>query len=216
MFIYFGSQTGTAEGYARVVMEEAKQQGFDGQTVDLEDFDPDQLATAPLTVFLMATYGEGEPTDNSAKFAKWMRNSDDELSADLLSGVRFAVFGLGNKQYEHFNRMGKLTDECLAKLGGRRVLEVGLGDDDGALEDDFERWRESLWASLSPPVNGVTSQASISSLAEERPIDLHFKVDYIGANQQSSTAKGSSIHSMSKHLFQTPKVGPKFIYNVTT
>ena len=52
----------------------------------------------------------------------------------MLDGKRFAVFGLGNRQYQHFNSMGKLTDRYLEKAGAERVMEVGLGDDDA----DFE------------------------------------------------------------------------------
>lgn len=51
-------------------------------------------------LFMMATYGEGEPTDNAASFMKWVQNGDGELSADTLSGMEFAVFALGNTQYE--------------------------------------------------------------------------------------------------------------------
>jgi len=41
------------------------------------------------------------------------------------------VFGLGNKTYEHYNAVGKYVDKRLAELGGVRVCELGLGDDDG-------------------------------------------------------------------------------------
>jgi len=41
------------------------------------------------------------------------------------------VFGLGNKTYEHYNSMGKYVDKRLEELGGERVYELGLGDDDG-------------------------------------------------------------------------------------
>ena len=40
------------------------------------------------------------------------------------------VFGLGNKTYEHFNSMGKFVDKKLEELGGERVFELGVGDDD--------------------------------------------------------------------------------------
>lgn len=57
--IYFGSQTGTAEGFARILMEEGKAKGFNARTIDMEDFDADTLSNSKLSIFLMATYGEG-------------------------------------------------------------------------------------------------------------------------------------------------------------
>jgi len=74
--IYFGSQTGTAEGFARVLMEEGRAKGFDARMQDLENFDAEELAKSKLAVFLMATYGEGEPTDNAARFSAWMKGDD--------------------------------------------------------------------------------------------------------------------------------------------
>ena len=73
LVVYFGSQTGTAEGFARVLMEEGKSKGFDAKMHDLENFDAEELGSCKLAIFLMATYGEGEPTDNAARFAKWMK-----------------------------------------------------------------------------------------------------------------------------------------------
>ena len=46
-------------------------------------------------------------------------------------GLLFQVFALGNKTYEHYNAMGKYVDRRLEELGGVRVYELGLGDDDG-------------------------------------------------------------------------------------
>ena len=107
MSIYFGSQTGTAEGFARTLMEEGKARGFDAKMVDLEDFDPETLPENKLAVFLVATYGEGEPTDNAANFAAWLKNKDKEIDDNYLAPLKFAVFGLGNRQYEHYNAQGK-------------------------------------------------------------------------------------------------------------
>ncbi len=129
MFIYFGSQTGTAEGFARVVMEDGQKHGFEAKTMDLEDFDPNQLKDARLAVFLMATYGEGDPTDNALKFTNWITLNDklsegDEkkVSPTFLSNLSFCVFGLGNKQYENYNKMGKLVNSKLTLLGSKMVI----------------------------------------------------------------------------------------------
>lgn len=54
--VYFGSQTGTAEGFATRIVEEAEKHGFGGECIDLEDVEEGgELADTKLAVFLMAT-----------------------------------------------------------------------------------------------------------------------------------------------------------------
>ncbi|CAM9868729.1 unnamed protein product [Phaeothamnion confervicola] len=162
---YFGSQTGTSEGMAKTMQEEAIRHGFNAKVVDLEDFDADELRRAGRAVFLMATYGEGEPTDNASKFSAWLRNEDGELPADTLADLQYAVFGLGNRQYEHYNRMGKVTDKGLEKLGASRMFRYGEGDDDGTLEEDFEAWRDELWPALNALFESVGDSAATAAIA---------------------------------------------------
>jgi NADPH-ferrihemoprotein reductase len=104
---------------------------------------------------MVATYGEGEPCDNSRKLHQWLLDNTASHPRDVLAKKPYAVFGLGNRQYEHFNAMGLFFDAALTALGGRRVgaqltldLPFGLGDDDGTLEDDFSAWRECVWPEL--------------------------------------------------------------------
>ena len=66
----------------------------------------------------------------------------------LVQGVSFGVFGLGNKQYEHFCEVGKRVHQALEQWGGRPVAPVGVGDDDEDIDADFETWRTKLYDAL--------------------------------------------------------------------
>eukprot|EP00555_Chaetoceros_dichaeta_P014244 CAMPEP_0198257786 /NCGR_PEP_ID=MMETSP1447-20131203/7371_1 /TAXON_ID=420782 /ORGANISM="Chaetoceros dichaeta, Strain CCMP1751" /LENGTH=143 /DNA_ID=CAMNT_0043944767 /DNA_START=171 /DNA_END=599 /DNA_ORIENTATION=+ len=77
--IYYGSQTGTAESFSTDLKREGDTHGFQIDVIDLEELEDDirgklldeQTRDAEdgtnRAVFMMATYGEGEPTDNAAE-----------------------------------------------------------------------------------------------------------------------------------------------------
>lgn len=160
VIFFYGSQTGTAEDYASRLAKECSQKyGVNCMTADIELYDMSYLDTLPqdkLAVFVMATYGEGEPTDNAVsfwdlimeetvEFSKLGGDEDDESQQKPLNQLRYMVFGLGNKTYEHYNAVARLLDQRLSALGAKIVGERGEGDDDGSLEEDFLAWQEKMW-----------------------------------------------------------------------
>ena len=60
-----------------------------------EDFDPDIFVQHKAVIMVVATYGEGDPTDNAVEFYKWIHEDDREQ--DCLKGMNFTVMGLGNR-----------------------------------------------------------------------------------------------------------------------
>ncbi|KAI3440090.1 Auxin-responsive protein [Psidium guajava] len=99
--IFFGTQTGTAEGFAKAMAEEAK-------------------ARYEKAAFKVVDLGKER--------GQWLQN------------LQYGVFGLGNRQYDNFNKVAKLVDDILVEQGGKRLVSVGLGDDDQCIEDDFTAW----------------------------------------------------------------------------
>ncbi|KAI8970136.1 hypothetical protein BDF20DRAFT_106420 [Mycotypha africana] len=158
VIFFYGSQTGTAEDYASRLAKECSQKyGVSAMTADIELYDLSYLDTVPedcLVFFVMATYGEGEPTDNAVDFWDMLAEDQPLFSAAAdeaeenekpLKNLRYIAFGLGNKTYEHYNEVIRSIDRRLLALGANRVGERGEGDDDGSLEEDFLAWQEEMW-----------------------------------------------------------------------
>ena len=155
---FYGSQTGTAEEYASRLSKEGQMYGMRGVVADPEENEMEDLAKMAeveeaiehgcLAVFCLATYGEGDPTDNAQEFFDWLQGGGTDLSV-----LKYAVFGLGNKTYEHYNAMAIYVDKALEDLGAKRIHPLGLGDDDANLEDDFITWKEQFWQSVCKEYN---------------------------------------------------------------
>ncbi|KAH0951974.1 hypothetical protein HN011_004798 [Eciton burchellii] len=148
LVVFYGSQTGTAEEFAGRLAKEGIRYKMKGMVADPEECDMEELVhlkTIPnsLAVFCLATYGEGDPTDNAMEFVDWLKTGEGDLT-----GLNYAVFGLGNKTYEHYNEVAIYVDHRLEQLGATRVFELGLGDDDANIEDDFITWKDKFWPTV--------------------------------------------------------------------
>ncbi|KAL2267683.1 hypothetical protein VTJ83DRAFT_4960 [Remersonia thermophila] len=155
--IFYGSQTGTAEDYAARLAKEGKSRfGLETMVADLEDYDFDNLDQIPsdkVVFFVLATYGEGEPTDNAVEFYEFITSESPSFSDNNdppLANLNYVTFGLGNNTYEHYNAMVRNVDKALQRLGAHRIGEAGEGDDGaGTMEEDFLAWKDPMWAALA-------------------------------------------------------------------
>ncbi|OAL04030.1 hypothetical protein IQ06DRAFT_345231 [Phaeosphaeriaceae sp. SRC1lsM3a] len=180
--VFYGSQTGTAEDYASRLSKEGHSRfGLKTMVADLEEYDFENLDTFPedkLAVFVLATYGEGEPTDNAVEFYEFIGSEDisfsDGGSADdkPLSKLNYVAFGLGNNTYEHYNSMVRNVDKYLSKLGATRLGSAGEGDDGaGTMEEDFLAWKEPMWTAVSEKMGLEEREAEYEPVFEitEKP-----------------------------------------------
>ncbi|KAA8627783.1 NADPH--cytochrome P450 reductase [Pyrenophora tritici-repentis] len=177
--VFYGSQTGTAEDYAsRISKEGSSRFGLKTMVADLEEYDFDNLDTFPedkLAVFVLATYGEGEPTDNAVEFYEFLGSEDVSFSEGgsiddkPLSKLNYVAFGLGNNTYEHYNSMVRNVDKYLTRLGATRLGAAGEGDDGaGTMEEDFLAWKEPMWAAVAEKMGLEEREASYEPVFDVR------------------------------------------------
>lgn len=96
--LLFGTQTGTAERFAKDLRMQLSQRYGDSmrfEVADLEEYEAqERLPGEALALFLVATYGDGEPTDNATTFYDWLmyeaRVAEEEGATPLQVSTRRA------------------------------------------------------------------------------------------------------------------------------
>ena len=77
--IFYGSQTGTGEEFAQRLAKDAQKYKIKCGVYDPEEYEMDELVEMKeeipnsVVIFVVATYGEGDPTDNALPLFEWMK-----------------------------------------------------------------------------------------------------------------------------------------------
>jgi MioC protein len=138
--ILFGSEMGTAEAAADVMADELA--GHDVSVYDMTDFDIDDLDVRDFHIIVCSTYGDGDLPTGAEPFF----DAVDARKPDL-TGLRFAVFGLGDSVYgDTFNRGGETAAEKLTACGAVQVGEHARHDASTEIkaEDMAREWARGL------------------------------------------------------------------------
>ena len=143
MHVLFGSNAGAAEAFAQRIATDAQAQGYVASVGPL-DSAARQLPTEGAVMIVTATY-EGQPPDNARKFVAWL----DGLPANVLAGVRYAVFGCGNKDWARtYQAIPKHIDQRLVDLGAARLVARGEANARGDFFGDFDHWYADFWQQI--------------------------------------------------------------------
>jgi len=143
--IFWGSQSGTAEGFANRLGRECHSRfRLNALVADLSDYDMETLehiTKETLVIFIVSTFGEGDPSDNTAGLWHWIRSAKASLN-----NLRYIAFGLGNSNYKYYNKVVDVVAESLNAHGAQQLMPTGKADDaKGATEEDFITWKEELF-----------------------------------------------------------------------
>ncbi|TKW49691.1 NADPH--cytochrome P450 reductase [Colletotrichum tanaceti] len=188
--VFWGSQSGTAEGFANRLARELHQRfHLDAMSADLSDYDAETIARIPqtkLAVFVLSTYGEGDPSDNTGPFWDWLTKLQPGPGPGSgpedrpLASLRYAAFGLGNSNYRYYNKVVDVVDKALEACGASRLAPLGRADDaQGATEEDFLAWKDDLYKVLRDTLrleeHEVVHEPSLAVVEDDslEPQDLH-------------------------------------------
>ncbi|KAL9266745.1 NADPH-dependent diflavin oxidoreductase 1-like protein [Drosera capensis] len=162
------------------------------------------LPKQSTVIFVVSTTGQGDAPYSMKGFWKFLLRRN--ISSHWLDGVQYAVFGLGDSGYQKYNFVAKKLDKRLADVGGIRIIERGLGDDQhpSVYEGALDPWMASLWTVLNQRnntlfPNGSDSVTPLMKLMYQPKV----RILYIGdckPNEQSSGMESKTLQIGSARL----------------
>lgn len=148
--VLWGSQSGFAEALAQSLSQDIQQRfAIRSLLADLAEYDAESITRLPKSLpvlFIVSTYGEGDPPDNAQEFFSWSRKAQ----GTCLTSLSFAAFGCGNSNYQNYNKVVCDLQAFLESAGATAIVSTGKGDEaTRTTKDDFMDWKDGLAAALS-------------------------------------------------------------------
>ena len=138
--VAYGSSTGFSYRLAQIFS------GYiGGYAMSLDSCTIPNILKKGTIIIICSTTGNGEIPSNALSFAKILRESKEDLSS-----LKYAICGIGSKDYPMFCYAGKILDKLFHQHGARRLLpyiEIDTSIYDQG-EKIFETWSEETILTL--------------------------------------------------------------------
>lgn len=139
LLVAYASQTGYAESLATQTAESLRAGGLTVRVASLDQLDIARLAAYRRMLFVVSTYGEGDPPDAAAAFAGMMQATPHGAA---LAGAHYAVLALGDSEYAQFCGFGHRLDDWLHAHGAAPLFDLVEVDNDDAAA--LRHWQHHL------------------------------------------------------------------------
>uniref|UniRef100_A0A7E4W6X1 Methionine synthase reductase n=1 Tax=Panagrellus redivivus TaxID=6233 RepID=A0A7E4W6X1_PANRE len=185
--ILFGSQTGQAESIADQIYAKCIDMKLDPRLCRMDEVDKEFfIEKETFAVIVVSSTGDGDPPENAHRFFRKICRKT--LASDFLSGLEYALLGLGDSNYSTYQGVPKKLDKTLAGLGGVRVLPRGEADDQVGLELVVEPWCDQLYEYLAKRFECSKDEKQIATATLADSADLEIVKDVLpGLESQLSS-----------------------------
>lgn len=122
--VLYGTESGNSELIAQDLHAKLTEDGHGADVHDLQNVNPAELSADRLYIVVCSTHGEGELPNTAQPFYRRFLDFDGDLS-----GLRYAMFGLGDTFYEGtYSHGSEILDRRFAELGATRIGDYGRHD----------------------------------------------------------------------------------------
>ncbi|PEA54221.1 NADPH--cytochrome reductase [Bacillus pseudomycoides] len=188
LLVLYGSNLGTAEEIARKLADTAHSQGFQSEVAPLDEY-IEKLPRDGVVCIITSSYNGNAP-DNAKEFVHWI----SELGDETLEGVKYAVFGCGDRNWAStYQRIPRFVDEQLTLKGATRLTIRGEGDVSEDFEFQFDEWQNQLWEDVAKALNLEVNK-------NEKRLENKLKLQFV--SELTSTPLAKTYDALSAYVIE--------------
>jgi sulfite reductase (NADPH) flavoprotein alpha-component len=132
--VAYASQTGFAEQLAWQTARSLHTAGVPARVISLSDVGLDDLANTERALFIVSTYGEGDPPDNASLFVNKVMQSTASLSH-----LHYGLLMLGDREYAQFCGFGRTLQAWLTSAAAQPLFDsIAVSNGDSAALHDWQ------------------------------------------------------------------------------
>lgn len=149
--VMYASATGTIQRLADQLVADLCAREANVSAINMKTFEKPYSIPHGIIVYMTCTFFSGEHPPASKEFIAWLQTLNPSLRP--FKDVRFAVFGIGSKNYTTFCAASHDADKNIELFGGVRMLEAVHLDRDEFKSDDsaYTQWKKNLFKALGLP-----------------------------------------------------------------
>lgn len=197
LLILYGSNAGTCKSMAEDL--EATAGTHFAVTVQTMDQATEHLPKDGPVVIISPSY-EGKPADNAKKFVSWLEAGSDK---QMLRGVKFAVFGVGNSEWvQTFHKVPTRIDEVLSELGADRLQAPSFIDVKEDFVGPWDDWKDKFMSIISGGSTQKLLAEELTATIEKSDAAIRLAGDEIsyGFVRKNDSLTGTNIGPAKRHM----------------
>lgn len=172
--ILYGSETGNAEDYARLLYKKLHYLQLKPTLAPLDEYPLKKLVTdTEVLIIICSTTGQGEMPRNARSFWKFLRKR--KLPPDLFNHLHVTTLGLGDSSYPKFNLAVRKIHARLVQLGSRELSPRCEADDMAPEGPDgfYSEWEKQVIQTLAKRYAAVQLDDDVLLPAENPLVVTH-------------------------------------------
>lgn len=222
VYVLFGSQTGNSEDYAKTFSKDIathlSPQAIQTLTgtkdeitvepscMQLDDFLEIQKADwTRLVVIFVSSYGVGQAPLGAYRYRDLCDAWKENNATGVLTGVKYALCGLGDSSYTTFFQNPTTIDEAMTQVGAKRVGPIGKADaskmGNESQANVIARWKEDIWKPLAQSLVEEPLEEETLKEMQDKTVELCCKINPefeppAGKGQSASGGSGGGLSMM--------------------